>query len=284
MKKSILLLLVLIFAGSLNAQHDRFKMEHKYKFLHIEKPALQISYGPSIIKLDGYRQDFDNASLLDIKIGFATKKSKRYFNDKLQRFDFAYFNIASYSTDLELREKTAGNIKANNWKFGFGRNSGYIISAGGLGILPYTSSAMTWTNSDWDGINSAVTSIENDKLLVFGKQFRFGGTYESGISFQVSELLSFDLNYERNNVYPRHLFWKQSGSMLLQEIGAGMIDQFVYRVLKNNPIAGSIVNFVLKSAYYFGFYELKAKEMNWPFSGDASLNYSTFKFVTGFTF
>jgi hypothetical protein len=97
-------------------------------------------------------------------------------------------------------------------------------------------------------------------------------------------LLAFDITYERNNAYSRYLFWKQSGSMILQEAGIGMIDYFVSRVLRNEPIAGSIVNFVLKSAYYYGFNELKSKEMNWPFGGDASLNYSTFKFVTGFTF
>jgi hypothetical protein len=141
-----------------------------------------------------------------------------------------------------------------------------------------------WTNTNWNGINSNVTPVEDDKLNVFGNQFRFGGNFESGLSIQVSPLLSFDFTYERNNAYPRYLFWKQTGSMILQEIGIGMIDEFVRSVLRDSPVAGSIVNFVLKSAYYYGFNELKSKNMNWPFGGEASLNYSTFKFGTGFIF
>ena len=153
-----------------------------------------------------------------------------------------------------------------------------------MGILPYTSSSLVWTNSNLKGVNSTAVTPEDDKLLNYGSAFRFGSAYESGLSFQASKLLSFDLNYERSNVYSRTMFWAQSGSMVVQEAGIGIIDYFVKRVLRNDPVAGSIVNFVLKSAYYYGFNELKSKEMNWPFGGEAAINYSSIKFVTGFSF
>ncbi len=284
MKKVLLLLAVLVFSTSVYAQHWHGSDHYHYRYLNVEKPAFEISYGPANIKLDGYQQSFDVTSLFDFKIGFSTAKSRRYYNDKLKQFDFIYFDIGNYSTELDFRDKSEEKIKSNNWRFGFGKKSGYMIDAGGVGILPYTSSALMWTNTNWKGINSTVTPIEDDKLLVFGEQFRFGSNYESGISLQVMPLLALDFTYERNNAYSRYLFWKQSGSMILQEAGIGMIDYFVSRVLRNEPIAGSIVNFVLKSAYYYGFNELKSKEMNWPFGGDASLNYSTLKFGVGFTF
>ena len=284
MKRLLLLAVVLVFGSSVYGQHSHGYDDYHYRFLSVEKPAFEVSYGPSMIKLDGYTQEFDNASLLDFKIGFSTNKTKRFYKDKLKKFDFVYFDVGNYSSELELREKSADKIKANSWRFGFGKKEGYMINAGGFGILPYTSSSMMWTNSNWKGINSTVTPIDDDKLIVFGNQFRFGSNYESGLSFQVMPLLSFDLTFERNNVYPRYLFWKQTGSTILQEAGIGMIDYFVSRVLRDEPVAGSIVNFVLKSAYYYGFNELKAKNMNWPFGGDASLNYSTFKFGMGFTF
>ncbi|MCX6158129.1 MAG: hypothetical protein NTY74_09160 [Ignavibacteriae bacterium] len=284
MKRILLLFAVVLFSSAAYAQHWGDDNDYRYKYINVDKPAIEISYGPSTVKLDGYGQSFDNASLLDFKIGFSTSKSKKYYNDKLKKFEFVYFDVGNYNTDMDFREKSADKIKANNWRFGFGEKDGYMIAAGNIGILPYTSTAMMWTNSNWKGINSTVTPIENDKLLVFGNQFRFGSNYESGISFQVMPLLSFDFTYERNNVYPRFLFWKQTGSMVMQEAGVGVIDYFVNRVLRDSPVAGSVVNFVLKSAYYYGFNELKAKEMNWPFGGDASVNYSTLKFGLGFTF
>lgn len=286
MKRIILLLAVLIFGSSVYGQHKHGRNygDYDYRMFNVEKPSIEISYGLSNVKLDGYQQGFDNAALLDFKIGFSTKKSKRYYNDQLKKFEFVYLDVGNYSSELDTREKSADKIKANNWRFGLGSKNGYMISAGSVGILPYTSRALMWTNSNWTGINSTVTPIEDDKLLVFGNQFRFGGNYESGISIQATPLIAFDLTYERNNTYPRHLFWAQSGSMIIQELGVGVIDYFVQRVLKNKPIAGSIVNFILKSAYYYGFSELKSKNMDWPFGGEASLNYSTFKFGLGFTF
>lgn len=284
MKRTLLLLTVILLSSTVYAQSWHNHDDFHYKYINVEKPAFEISYGPSNIKLDGYNQGFDNTSLIDFKIGFSTAKSKRYYNDKLKKYDFVYFDIGNYNTDLDFREKSADKIKANNWRFGFGKKEGYMINAGGLGILPYTSTTMMWANTNWKGINSSVVPPEDDKLFVFGNQFRFGNNYESGLSFQVMPLLAFDFTYERNNIYPRFLFWKQSGSMVLQEAGIGMIDFFVSDVLRNSPVAGSIVNFILKSAYYYGFNELKSKEMNWPFGGEAALNYSTFKFGVGFTF
>lgn len=286
MKRIILLLAVLAISSSVICQHKRGRYydDYSYKFFNIEKPTVELSYGMTNIMLDGYQQGFDKAGFIDFKIGFSTRKSKRFYENKLKKYDFVYLDVGNYSTSLSPESHSADKIKANNWRFGFGSKTGYMIRAGKVGILPYSSRALMWTNSNWTGINSTVSPIEDDKLLVFGDRFRFGGNYESGISVQVIPLLTLDINYERLNVYPRTMFWAQSGSMVLQEIGSGMIDYFVHRVLRNKPIAGSIVNFILKSAYYYGFSELKSKNMDWPFGGEASLNYSTFKFGVGFTF
>lgn len=287
MRKLLILFGILLLAATSNAQHredwDDDYSDFRLRFPSIEKPSIQVSYGLTNIKFDGYTQDFDNAAVLDLKIGFSTKEAKRRFRHKLLESDFYYFQLGNFSSDVDFRDKSESKINVNNWRFGFGNRSGYVIKAGGLGILPYTSSSILWTNSNLKGV-VPVTLPEEDKLLNYGSQFRFGAAYESGLSFQVSRLLSFDVNYERSNVYSRYMFWAQSGSMALQEAGIGVIDYFVKRVLRNDPVAGSIVNFVLKSAYYYGFNELKSKEMNWPFGGEAAVNYSSFKFVTGFTF
>ena len=72
--------------------------------------------------------------------------------------------------------------------------------------------------------------------------------------------------------------------MIIEQAGAGMIDGFVGSILKHEPVAGAIVNFVLKNAYYFGINQLRSKQMNWPLGGEATLNYSTFKAGLTFSF
>jgi len=97
-------------------------------------------------------------------------------------------------------------------------------------------------------------------------------------------MFSLQAGYERSNVYQRYLFWKNIGSAIVEEAGLGLVDEFIRRVLHDEPIAGSIINFVLKNAYEYGIYQLRSKQMNWPFDGEASLNFDTFKFGLGFRF
>jgi hypothetical protein len=294
MKKLLLLLLLVSFITCTAISQEDAEKKSKprgkkatYSFVlfDVEKPAVELSYGPSKIRFDGYQGGFENTSLMDFKIGWST--ARKFKNNKsLNNYDFYYFTLGTYSSDLDFREKSADPYikESKNWRFGVGGKTGYTIMAGNLGILPYTSSSLMWTKTDWQSDSSYSDPTIDDRINTYGNVFRFGGTYESGLNFQIDKFFSFDFAFERNNTYQRYLFWKQSGSMVLEQAGIGLIDVFVEEVLSRKPIAGSIMNFILKSAYYYGFYQLKAKEMNWPFGGESSINYNTFKFGVGFTF
>ncbi len=49
-------------------------------------------------------------------------------------------------------------------------------------------------------------------------------------------------------------------------------------VFESSPAAGPIVNFLLKNALAYGFYELRQEKMNWPFNSEAPIAYDQFKF------
>ena len=63
-----------------------------------------------------------------------------------------------------------------------------------------------------------------------------------------------------------------------------MIDHFSKEVLKASPIAGPIVNFLLKNALSYGSFELRKKYMNWPFETVSPLMFENFKIGLSFVF
>jgi hypothetical protein len=118
----------------------------------------------------------------------------------------------------------------------------------------------------------------------FNEALRFGSSTEGGINLQIAPCFSIQPKYEISDIYPRHLFGKQLASSLIEISGLVLIDGFVKSVLKNAPVAGTFVNFLLKNAYEYGFYQLRKNKMNWPFKSEAPLRYSNFKLGMTFTF
>lgn len=289
MRRIIIILFLLLFVAFSAADAQHWKKKKKYReynddFINFDNPAIELTYGMSKINLDAFSGGFENLSLIDIKAGY-TYRDNLWDRSAENKKSFGYFTLGNYSSDLDLRNKTAGKIESNNWRFGFGKREGYMIRSGNFGFYPYTSGLLMWTRTDFKSDYTNILSIEDAaRLDMFNKTFRFGSSYEGGLGFHFGKMVSFNIIYERNNTYQRYLFWKQTGSMILEEVGKGVIDYFVGEILKNTPVAGSIVNFVFKNAFYYGIYQLKSKEMNWPFGGEPSLNFDTFKIGFGFAF
>ncbi len=280
MRKILLTLILFIFATGTYAQDKKYSHWND-EWLHIKHPTIEVSYGITKTKLDGFSARFENVSLADIKLGFSNEIYEHRKED-FHKYVYPYFNFGNVSSDLDSREKTAGNLKSSSWRFGFGRKEGYPINLGGqFSILPYTSSTMTWTRLDMKSLPDSSNLTDMNRLLLYDKAFRFGSSWDGGLNINFTKNFAINAGYERANTYQRYLFWKQTGSMIVEEVGVGLIDEFVKSILHREPVAGSIVNFLLKNAYYFGVYQLRSKEMNWPFGGEAALNFDSFKF--GFT-
>jgi hypothetical protein len=61
------------------------------------------------------------------------------------------------------------------------------------------------------------------------------------------------------------MFWYWACSAVLEEIGHGLVDEFVRRIDRSSPATTPIVYFILKNALSYGIYELYKEKMNFPF-------------------
>jgi hypothetical protein len=291
MKKTLLLLAFsLLLFVNVNAQHGDFDLDFN-DLWGFERPVIEASYGLSKTYLSGFTNSFENTSLIDLKLGYSSEISKhtkkwrkRYSGNTYNKYHFGYLTVGAYSSDIDFRDKTAGSLPLSMWRFGLGKKEGYPIKAGSVSILPFNSNTLMWSRLDMKQFPDSSNMTDLSTILMYNQTFRFGSTFEGGVDVHFTNMLSVSLQYERSNIYQRYLFWKGAGSMVIEEIGSGMIDYFVKQILRNKPVAGSIVNFVLKNAYYYGFYQLRTQEMNWPFGGEPALNFNTFKLGFGFTF
>ena len=248
----------------------------------LDKPVLEMSYGVSDINLDGLNTKLSKAGMLELKLGYSTQSNSKYGKSVLKYINgFTFLSLAS--TDLDPDVQSTTDVNSQTWRFGMGLKEGYGVELGKSAIMPYTSGAFVWSRFDLEG-NPSLSANDANLLSNFNEEFRFGTLSESGLNIQIVPLITLQAKYERAIVFPRHLFAKQMGSMLVETVGSYLIGDFIDNVLRNSPVLGTIVNFALRSGYSYGIYELRKSEMNWPFGGEAPLNFDTYKVGMTFTF
>jgi hypothetical protein len=282
MKKIITFFLLSFFVMFLSRGISQVNCKHS-DFRFFDKPFIELNNGTSQLSLDGLGSKFSNGGLIELKLGSATQYKSRYSKNVLKYFD-SYVFMSKVSSSLDYRTNTAGTLPFDMWRFGAGKKEGYGAKIGSMSIVPYTSSSLAWTHLDMKNFPDESMINDNTALAKFNKNIRFGTQSEGGIIINVLPMVSLEAKYERSAIFPRTLFWKFAGSALIEEGGMQLVDDFVSRVLKNEPLAGVIVNFVLKNAYSYGIYELRKSKMNWPFDTEAPLMHESFKFGLSFTF
>ena len=251
----------------------------RYFKSYFEKPKISINYGLSNLRLDGFTGNFENTSLGEIKLGYSGEWTS-WYGKKVLKYNYGYATFGTYTTDLDFRTKTSGYLPSTLWRFGFGKDAGYNIKAGSVGIIPYTSGALMWSKLDMNQLPASPS--DSNLISLYNKSFRFGNVYNGGLDFQFTKMFGFNMGYERANIYRRHLFFINFVSLLLEQVGEEAIDGFIGSILVHQPVAGAIVNFLLKNLYSYAYSQLRSQQMNWPFGGESCLNYSTFK--AGFSF
>jgi len=255
----------------------------KNNFRFFEKPYIEINNGVSKFSIDGFNSKFSDAGIFELKLGSATQFKSHYSKDVLKYFN-TYVFIGKISSSLNYTTKSPGSLPFDMWRFGAGKKEGYGIKMGSTSLTPYTSNSLTWNYLDMRNFPDASLSADIFTLGKFNKAARFGTQAEGGLIFNITPMISLQANYERQAIFPKTMFWKYLGSAVIEEGGMQLLDDFVGRVLKNEPIAGVIVNFVLKNAYSYGLYELRKTKMNWPFDTEAPLFHEAVNFGVSFTF
>ncbi len=247
-------------------------------------PTIYFSWGLGGMSHNDIGNRFSEPGSLELKLGKTYQKDYKEENDILKyRMNFLF--LSNLSTDISSKND---KVNTDTWRFGLGRATGYGYKLNSAAIIPYNSNSFTWTRLDASEparlAEGAPTPSQDSIISRYDEAFRFGNTTEAGIKFQIIPNLSLEPSYERTVVYERHLFWKWGGSMLIEIVAQGLLDEFIEEVMDRSPYAGPVVNFVLKNALAYGMYELRKDKMNWPFPSAPGLMYDQFKIGMTFVF
>jgi hypothetical protein len=261
-------------------EFDLYGKDYFYK----SRPTIDITYGASKISLKNSGVNFNDAGLIEVKLGY-TYLGKSKYSKSISRFESNYFYGSYISSKINAKKISGAEDKT--WRFGIGNANGYGYMLGKKSSLVlYNSNSFTWTRYD-DGFPIALppeemNSYRYTRLSDFNNTLRFGTTTEAGIIVPIAGFVNLQAQYDRTLVFPRHLFWKHLGSLMVEGIGQAAVDGFVKAIMKSSPTAGPILNFILKNALSYGIYELRREKMNWPFNSAEPLMFESFK--AGFTF
>lgn len=306
MKKNVILLTALFLFPSLLifAQNKPDKKKNHHKFYDYENlifwddfynPWIEINYGIGNVNSDNFDDPFKKIGNFQIKFGHSAIDS---YDESIVEYEQNFFFLGSYSDRLK-NSNTDNLLRTDSWQFGFGNRTGFGYSLGKVALIPYNQRSIIWTklvvtdNQYKDLLNNPGSSLDPESsnyepfantLNRFNNTFRFGFSAEGGINLQIGSLITLGAGYEVNTVFPRTLFWKASGSLIIEEMAQGIVSDFVDQIMDNSPAAGPIVSFLLKNGLSFAYYSLTKSDMNWPFAGESPLTYDTVKINIGFTF
>ncbi len=280
----LLIAVIFTFSDGFGQEKNGDKDSYWYRdFWRYKRPAIELSYGISDAGIDGIISDFQNSSSGEIKLGYSSK-IRFYGQSKWEKYLYSFVRIGAYSNQIDTRDEKENGLNYEMWRFGFGKKEGYPLGNEKFLVLPYSLNSYDWSKLNLKQFPDSGMIYDNERFKMFNKSFRFGTTFEGGFNLKFGNMLAVHMGYERTNIYQRFMVWKNLGSIIIEEAGYGLIDEFVRKVLRENPVAGSVVYFILRNAYSYGIYHLRSQQMNWPFGGESSLNINTFKTGLSLTF
>lgn len=242
-----------------------------------DNPTISVMFTGS-----SYSQEYlSNMPGGELRLGYGgTTVYKKY--DYLTKYKASYLSYSNISTQFGDK-KDAALLESKITRFGIGWDKGIGYNLGGNASLNfYNTFGIGWTKLQV--LDSVSNLTDYNYLNDYRDKYRFGMRGEAGLSIVPIPNLAFTAGYERAIVYPRVLFWKTAGSLAAEGIASWAVEEFVDRILHNSPAVAPVLNFVLKSALYYGAYELRRDEANFPFGGVTPVAHDTFKFGISFIF
>ena len=281
MSKKLLLIAMLLFtAAAINAQRWDWDMDDEWWY-EDSAPFLELNVGLGQPNHTLFSNDFSKTGTGEIKLGYRSYDS--YYNDYVYEMRDRYFFVSNVSTELSNKEAISGELDTKLGRFGFSRRHSYGYDVAGFGVYPFTDRSYVWSRLEM--VQYPAAPPEDIKILDrFNDALRFGTMVEGGVQVSFGHVISIGASYEAATIFPRFLVWKQIGSMAVEEAGYQMLDYFIERVIDSSPYAGPVINFLLKNGYSYAVYQLRKKDMSFPFQTEEPLNYETVKVGVTFSF
>lgn len=279
MNTRLFLLFTILSSTSVFAQNDDWFEWDDWSFgWNYKKPYISVSYGMSDNTYYGLPGSLAKTGNIEAKLGY-THGAQGFKRAMFEKESGLFFGKQAYN----IGRTTDGNeIQTSAWKFGFESTTGIPYNIGNVKILPFHSRGMQWTYMTVDTFN--ISGVTRETMDLYNESIRFGNRFEGGLKFRVAESVELGAGYQRSIIYPRHMFWYWAGSSVLEEIGQGLIDEFVAKIYKSSPAASPVVYFLLKNALSYGAFELRKQNMNWPFETAPPFFSDTYKVTLSFIF
>lgn len=261
---------------------EDFLPDVSFKFRH-ERPVIEPSYMISMAKHRALTTSaLADLGGFDLRLGYAKKNENKY-SKSLVDYKMNYVFLGYNSKDFAISKPETGSIESSTLRFGFGDKEGlgYEVDTD-VSIVPYRASALLWTKLSAN--NLPIDTTEAATVDLFNNSFRFGKQTEAGVLIQFTKNSGISLGYEYSVIFPRHLFWYWMGSEILEAIVQGTTDNFVRAIAKSSPNSAPIIAFILKNGISYGMYELRKKNMNWPFNTAPAMSVNAFKIGVNLAF
>lgn len=245
--------------------------EWRLKFRLRGDPTIIVHYGVTQHDARSLRKDFHRVGQITLQLGYRTEDFG--VEDYLTDYSWHGVILAHTSSDLWKANNGANTITARTWQFGLGSENGDGYTFDETSIIPYRSSVYGWTR-----FHAELNNVTGDSatLLLYQNTFRFGQVGGMGVQVKFLPVVGLDAMYKRGVVFPRHLFFKHLGSVVVEEVAHGVVRHFVDRVFESSPAAGPIVGFLLHSGITYAVYELRKEDMHWPFRTTQPVTYDAF--------
>ena len=253
---------------------------YKYNKLVENLATIELSFGFSSISLPAkYNSVYAPNYSLGLRYGFTRiypliVPDRYYFANE---FVFAE-NISSH---LKPKEIPTRNITTDNWKFGCGYRNGYGYKLKDDNFLVfYHSGSLDWSRIDFE--ISPVNPSEQNFIRKYDEEFKFGTSFESGIRYEMFDMVFTGLLFERSLVFQDFDFFQWISASVPELCLQRLIDYYGDDLIEEYPDFYPIAAFILKSAFSFIVYEIKERNQYWPWESGQPVVNNNFKL--GFTY
>ncbi len=183
----------------------------------------------------------------------------------------------------------AGEVATKAWRIGFKRRQGFGYGGRDFSFTPFVSQSVgLFTLADFSDFlkPSDGETPQNDYLILnrFWNNFVFSDKTDYGFNFNIKNSFDILFGYQTAVISPRFLIWKWMGSGMIIKAGYNVLFHFADKWVNQMPVWGPIINFIARSAYLYGYYVIRKKDVFWPFETYTPLRYEGFNLSFSYKF
>ncbi len=288
----ILIIYIIAAAISLSAYEeedtnwDYFRDNFYGKPSYVEsRPVIKFNFGldnPSTNKLPNI-VDFKNTYSFNFHYGFLRIDDEIEELPGIFKHSSEYTYLENISSTFKNFDNPSIGTNTDTWGFGFGLEDGFGIKSGNERLYLLHSSGFSWTHIDFD-----IADIENDErfavLKPFDERLKSGMFYSGGLRYEFIERFAIDLKYRKNLIQSDFIFEDWFYSWLFDNITQRWIDYFepdFIEIFGENYIW---MKFIYKNALSFLIYQMRENNAHYPFNGENTFYYDSFKLGLVFYF